>query len=107
MRHEIITDREDLMVRRLVLDPGEATSWHTDPFHRFTVVVRGDRLTIEFRGGGEFFEVPVEAGMSGWDAPEPRVHRAVNSGATVYEEVVTFFRGHPGDPQPTVDEELG
>jgi hypothetical protein len=104
MQKEIITDREDLMIWRLELDPGDATSWHTDPCHRFTVVVRGERLTIEFRDDGEFMDVPVEPGMSGWDSPDLRVHRAVNSGSSVYEEVVTFFRGHPGDPQPDADE---
>jgi hypothetical protein len=40
MRTEIISRRDDLVIRRLVLEPGEAMPWHTDPCHRFTVVVR-------------------------------------------------------------------
>ncbi|HEX7037393.1 MAG TPA: hypothetical protein VF210_16600 [Pseudomonadales bacterium] len=104
MRKEIITDREDLLIWRLVLDPGETTSWHTDPCHRFSVVVRGERLTIEFRDGDEPVEVPVEPGLAGWDHPDPRVHRARNTGSTVYEEVVTFFRSGLDDPQPVADE---
>jgi len=39
--------------------------------------------------------------MADWDDPDPRVHRAANTGATPYEEVVTFFLPRPGmDPQP-------
>jgi hypothetical protein len=101
MRTETITQREDLVIRRLVLEPGEATPWHTDPCHRFSVVVRGDLLRIEFRDGGESRRVPVHPGLADWDEPEPRVHRGVNAGATPYEEVVTFFLASPGvDPQP-------
>ena len=38
MQTEIITIRDDLVIRRLVLEPGEAMPWHTDSCHRFTVV---------------------------------------------------------------------
>jgi len=98
---EIITDRDDLLIRRQVLQPGEATPWHTDACHRFSVVVRGDGLTIEYLASEERHEVPVAAGLADWDAPETRVHRAVNTGSVTFEEVVTFYRDHPGqDPQP-------
>ncbi|HEX7085766.1 MAG TPA: hypothetical protein VF198_05345 [Vicinamibacterales bacterium] len=101
MRHEVITRGDDLVIRRLVLEPGEAMPWHTDPCHRFTVVVRGDRLRIEFRDGGDEQIVPVTAGMVDWDHPEPRVHRGVNAGTEPYEEVVIFFLpGAGADPQP-------
>lgn len=101
MRLEVITQREDLLIRRLVLEPGEAMPWHTDLVHRFSVVVRGEGLVIEFRESGEKVEVPVHAGLADWDEPESRVHRAVNVGASPYEEVVTFFLPEPGlDPQP-------
>lgn len=101
MRTELITRRDDLVIRRLVLDPGEAMSWHTDSCHRFSVVVRGERLRIEFRDTGEAVAVAVHPGMADWDEPESRVHRAVNVGATPYEEIVSFFLPAPGaDPQP-------
>lgn len=101
MRTETITKRADLLVRRLVLDPGEATPWHVDRCKRFTVVVRGERLDIRFRDSGEEISVPVHPGLAEWDDPEPRVHRAVNRGAVPYEEVVMFFLDPPGsDPQP-------
>ena len=104
MPSEWITRRDDLMIRRQVLAPGEAMAWHTDPCHRSSVVVRGERIQIEFRDGGETVEVPVHPGLADWDAPEARVHRAVNVGRTPYEEVVTFFLEEPGnDPQPEVD----
>ena len=53
MERELITQRRDLMVRRLILEPGEAMPWHTDSCHRLSVVVRGEQLRIEFRETGE------------------------------------------------------
>lgn len=101
MRVEAITRREDLVVRRLVLEPGEAMPWHTDPCERLTVVVRGDLLRIEFRDSGEELTVAVTPGMADWDHPDTRVHRAVNVGTQPYEEIVTFFLPEAGaEPQP-------
>ena len=101
MRSETITQRDDLVIRRLVLEPGEATPWHTDSCHRFSVVVRGEALRIEFQATGERIAVAVQPGLAEWDTPEPRVHRALNTGAGAYEEVVLFFRPDPSvDPQP-------
>ncbi|HLV68511.1 MAG TPA: hypothetical protein VKY73_21995 [Polyangiaceae bacterium] len=101
MTREHLGEHGDCVVRRLVLAPGEATPWHTDACRRFTVVVRGEHLSIEFLGSDERIAVPVHPGLTGWDDPEPRVHRAVNVGTTPYEEVVLFFRDAPGrDPQP-------
>ena len=100
MQTEVITERDDLLVRRATLAPGEAMPWHTDLVHRFSVVVRGDRLAIEYRDGGETFEFNVHPGQADWDAPEPRVHRAVNVGAETFEEVVMFFLEGVRDPQP-------
>jgi hypothetical protein len=98
---EVITDRPDLLIRRMILEPGEATPWHVDRCHRFTVVVQGDRITIEYRDSPATVDVAVKPGQAGWDEPEDAVHRAVNSGATPFEEVVTFYRTAPGeDPQP-------
>ena len=101
MQVEIISQRPDLLIRRLVLEPGEAMPWHTDPCRRFSVVVRGDQLRIEYRDGGEALRVPVHPGLAEWDCPEARVHRGVNAGRQAYEEVVVFFLERPGmDPQP-------
>jgi hypothetical protein len=104
MRIEVITTRDDLLIRRLVLERAEAMPWHTDPCHRFSVVVRGDELSIEFRESGDRVRVPVYPGLAEWDAPEPRVHRGVNTGAVPYEEIVVFFLDPPGiDPQPPAE----
>jgi len=101
MRKEIITQREDLVIRRLVLEPGEAMPWHTDSCHRFSVVVRGEQLRIEFRDTSKQVTFAVHPGMADWDEPEARVHRGVNTGAVSYEEIVTFFLDTPSiDPQP-------
>lgn len=98
-------DRDRIVVRRRVLAPGQATPWHRDPCHRHTVVVRGERLRIEFRDGTAALEVAVHPGMAEWDAPTEIVHRAVNVGAVPYEEVVMFFLDAPGsEPQPSVGE---
>ena len=101
MRTETITKRDDLLIRRLVLQPDEAMAWHIDVCRRFSVVVRGDRLRIEFRDGGDPLDVDVAPGMADWDEPTARVHRGVNAGTVPYEEVVIFFLEAPGqDPQP-------
>lgn len=103
MRSETISEREGCVVRRHVLEPGEASPWHVDVCRRFTVVVSGERLRIEFGVGSEAeaVEVPVHAGLAEWDEPEPRVHRAVNVGRVRYEEVVMFFvDSRAAEPQP-------
>jgi quercetin dioxygenase-like cupin family protein len=101
MGTETISVRDDLVIRRLILEPGEGTPWHTDPCQRFSVVVRGDALRIEFRDTGERVAVPVHAGNADWEEPEKRIHRAVNAGPTPYEEITTFLLQRPGmDPQP-------
>ena len=101
MTPESITERDDLVIRRLILQPGEAMYWHIDTCHRFTVVVRGERLAIEYLDGGEAEEFDVRPGLADWDAPQARVHRAVNTGSTAYEEVVTFYRDNADvEPQP-------
>lgn len=101
MQTEVITQRDDLLIRRHILEPGEALPWHVDLCHRFTVVVRGERLNIEFRETGEIIDIPDHAGMADWDVPEPRPHRGINAGSTTYKEVIMFFLDTPGlEPQP-------
>jgi oxalate decarboxylase/phosphoglucose isomerase-like protein (cupin superfamily) len=101
MRVDIITERNELVIRRTVLDPGEAMFWHSDACRRFSVVVRGDRLAIEYQDSGATEEFSVHAGLADWDEPEVRVHRAINVGTEPFEEVVTFYRDHPEqEPQP-------
>jgi hypothetical protein len=98
---ETITDREELLIRRLALEPGERTRWHADSCQRFTVVIRGSRLAIEFKDDASLVEVEVQAGLADWEGPEPRVHRATNMGPDLYEEIVTFYRESAEiDPQP-------
>lgn len=101
MTSETITQRDDLIIRRHILEPGEALPWHTDLCRRFTVVVTGDSLSIEYRDSGEIETFPVHAGMTGWDEPQPRVHRGINAGSVPYEEVIVFFLNTPRmEPQP-------
>lgn len=95
MIHETLSRRGTTLVRRLVLEPGETTAWHSDPFHRITVVVRGDALAIEYRDGADTLRFPVSPGQSDWDTPTDRVHRALNVGTQTYEEVAIFFLDRP------------
>ena len=46
MTDERLFQRGTTLVRRLRLAPGEAMHWHRDPFHRVSVVLQGDALTI-------------------------------------------------------------
>ena len=98
---ETLTDRPTLLIRKLTLAPGECTPWHTDRCERFTVIVAGEELTVEFASSSDAHVQPVAPGMCGWDQPESRVHRAVNSGTSDYVEVVSFYRENAAiDPQP-------
>lgn len=98
---QVLHHRGNYLVRRQRLEPGQATPWHHDPFHRVTVVLSGDLLNIEFRDGGETVPWQMSAGEVHWVEPSERVHRAVNVGKEVFEEVVTFFLDRPdAEPQP-------
>jgi quercetin dioxygenase-like cupin family protein len=101
---EVLHHRGNYLVRRQRLLPGEATPWHRDPFERVTVVLSGDRLEIEFRDSGEAQTWNVVTGEVDWVEPSQRVHRAVNVGKSVFEEVVIFFLDRPdAEPQPEED----
>lgn len=96
-----ISEEPTLVIRRMTLAPGESSAWHRDRCRRFTVVVTGSQLRIEYRDSDRLIDIPVHAGLAGWDDPEPEVHRAVNMGETAYEEVVAFHRSSADlEPQP-------
>ncbi len=86
-----ILTRGNILVRRQVLEPGDATEWHVDPHHRITVVLSGELLRIEFEDGGESLTIKFMRGQADWDEPSNRTHRAVNIGGTRYEEVSVFL----------------
>src|SRR5262245_49725051 len=101
MIEHLLHHRGTTIVRRLSLEPGEATPWHRDPYHRVTVVLSGDVLTIEFSDRGEPHVAHVIAGQTDWDEPGDRVHRAVNTGQILYDEIAIFFLDRPDAvPQP-------
>jgi len=98
---EVLHHRGNVLVRRQRLAPGEASPWHRDPCHRVTVVLSGDLLRIEFRDSREAQRCKVTPGEVDWSEPGERVHRAVNIGKKVFEEIVIFFLDHPdAAPQP-------
>jgi hypothetical protein len=101
---ETLIRRGATLVRRLMLEPGEATAWHVDPYHRVSVIVRGEALAIEYRGGGATERVEVAAGQASWDESTDNVHRAVNVGGETYEEVTVFFFDRSDSvPQPVAE----
>ena len=105
-QQQVLHHRGNYLVRRQRLEPGEATPWHRDPCHRITVVLSGDLLEIEFRDSDETKVCKVTPGEVDWSEPTNRVHRAVNVGEEVFEEVVTFFLDQPdADPQPEPDQQ--
>jgi Arc/MetJ family transcription regulator len=69
MPEEELIRRDTVVVRRLRLEPGEAMRWHTDPCHRVTVVLAGERLAIEARDGSELARFEVTPGQVDWDEP--------------------------------------
>jgi hypothetical protein len=91
----VLRRRGRTLVRRLRLVPGEAMPWHRDPFRRLSVVVRGAPLAIEYQDGGPPQRLELAAGQVEWDEPCERVHRAVNVGREVYEEIAVFFLDRP------------
>ena len=98
---QVLHHRGNYLVRRQRLAPGEATPWHRDPFHRVTVVLSGDLLKIEFRDSAQAQVWKTTPGEVDWSEPSDRVHRAINLGKEVFEEVVTFFLDRPDAvPQP-------
>jgi quercetin dioxygenase-like cupin family protein len=105
MAETVLHRRGTTLVRRLYLAPGEATPWHRDPYHRVTVVLCGDALTIEYRDGRLGDRLQLTAGQVDWDEPFDSIHRAVNVGEQPYEEITVFFLDHPDAvPQPQLDE---
>jgi len=97
---EVLHHRGNYLVRRQRLNPGQATPWHRDPYHRVTVVLSGDLLNIEFRDGGATQPCKITAGEVDWSEPSDR-GRAVNVGRQMFEEVVTFFLDRSdAAPQP-------
>ena len=101
MISETISQRTDLIIRRHILEPGEALPWHSDLCHRFSVVIRGEAIAIEHRDSEEIETITVHAGLADWDAPYPKIHRAINIGKVPFEEIIIFFIDEPGmEPQP-------
>lgn len=101
LKDEVLIRRDNTLVRRLHLAPGEAMPWHRDPFHRVTVILQGSAIAIEFRDGTEGQQFDVIPGQVDWDEPTDQVHRGVNVGDEPYEEITVFFLEHPNDvPQP-------
>ena len=68
------------------------------------MVLSGDALAIEHRDRSEGNRIHITAGQTDWEEPTDRVHRAVNVGQWVYEEITIFFLDRPDAvPQPKAE----
>ena len=54
---DTLAEETNLVIQRLKLDPGEANYWHSDNCLRFSVVVSGSRLAIEYKDSGDINEL--------------------------------------------------
>ena len=98
---ETISAKTNLIIRRHILEPGESLPWHRDLCHRFSVIIRGEQIAIEYFESAAVKNINVHPGLAEWDAPQAKLHRAVNVGKDTYEEVILFFITHPQmEPQP-------
>src|SRR5215471_15692746 len=93
---ETLHRRGTTLVRRLILGPGEATRWHTDPLHRVSVVLKGEALRIEFRDGGEDLCVNVARGQVDWSEPGDRGRGVFSSPPKRCTDPVNISRKHRG-----------
>ncbi len=55
-----------------------------DPFHRVSVVLKGQVLAIEYRDGKKSMEIVVSPGQVDRDEPGHHVHRAINIADVAY-----------------------
>jgi quercetin dioxygenase-like cupin family protein len=97
MSEEVLHRHGTTLVRRMRLAPGESTPWHSDPWHRVSIVVSGDRFAVELRDGSPTIHAKLTPGQVDWVEPSDRVHRAVNDGEQPLEVVTIYFLGHPDD----------
>src|ERR1700690_2351106 len=87
MTEEVLHRPGTTLARRMRLAPGESPPWRTEPWRRVSVAVGGDALAIEFRDASPPIHAKLTPGQVDWVEPSERVHRAVNSGAQVFEEI--------------------
>jgi ADP-ribose pyrophosphatase YjhB (NUDIX family) len=104
MAEEILHRGNKTLIRRQWLALGESTPWHRDPYHRVTLVLSGDALTIEYRDGRPGKRLSIRPGQVDWDEPITLVHRGMNVGQEPYEEIAFFLLDDDAHPQPRVDE---
>ncbi|HEU4366859.1 MAG TPA: NUDIX domain-containing protein [Methylomirabilota bacterium] len=105
MAEEILHRGNNTLIRRQRLALGESTPWHHDHYHRVTLVLSGDAITIEYRDGRPEKRLSVRPGQVDWDEPTTLVHRGMNVGRQPYEEIALFLLDDAdAHPQPRVDE---
>jgi quercetin dioxygenase-like cupin family protein len=103
MIDEVLQRRDNTLVRRIMLEPGEATPWHVDPYDHFAFQIQGEVAAVEYRESGEVERLQVWPGQVRWAVTDPNrvVHRAVNLSAGPFEEIQVFFLDRADDePQP-------
>ena len=64
----------------MIPEPDQATPRHVARCRRFTVVIRRERLQIQFQEEGTALDVMIGRGEASWDEPDDTAHRAVSIG---------------------------
>lgn len=90
----------DVYMRRVTVEPGGTTGWHSHPGAEVNVVTKG-AVTIFFGDDPTCAGHPIQTGAASF-VPGGRVHLGVNDGTEPAELYVTAYL--PKDSQPVKDE---
>ena len=79
-------ENERVKIWNLIVEPGEASSWHLHERDYVTIVVEGGGLTLEFENGATE-KTPSQLGTWRYHG-EHRVHRVINNTNSRYKNVL-------------------
>ena len=87
----VLFENEGVKIWNLIVEPGEASSWHLHERDYVTVVVEGGGLTVEYEDGTTSEGA---SGLGSWTHHgEHRVHRVINHTGTRYKNVLVELKG--------------
>ena len=87
----VLFENDKVKIWNLIVEPGEASSWHLHERDYVTVPVEGKALTAEFEDGSTR-ESSVVVGTTWTYHGEHRVHRVVNNTDTRYVNVLVELK---------------
>ena len=87
----VLFENDRVKIWNLIVDPGEASAWHSHERDYITIVVEGVGLTVEY-DDGTAEDGSAAVGMCSYHG-EHRVHRVVNNTDTRYKNVLVELKG--------------